>query len=37
MKTGTDTYIQWKQDDQDVVKSCNSYICHTSAKKKYPD
>ena len=34
MKTGTDTYIQWKQEhyDQDVVKSYNSYICDTLAR-----
>ena len=36
MKTGTDTYIQWKQEhyDQDVIKSYSSYIYHTPARKK---
>ena len=35
MKTGTDTYIQWKQEhcDQDVIKSYSSYICHTQPRK----
>ena len=35
MKTGTDTYIQWKQKhyDQDVIRSYSSYICHTLARK----
>ena len=35
MKTGTDTYIQRKQEhyDQDVIKSYNSYICHAPARK----
>ena len=34
MKTGNDTYIQWKQElyDQDVIKSY-SYICHTPTRK----
>ena len=35
MKIGTDTYIywKWKHYDQDVIKSCSSYICHTPARK----
>ena len=35
MKIGTDTYIQGKQEhcDQDVIKSCSSYICLTPARK----
>ena len=35
MKTGTDTYIQWKQEHyhQDVIKSYSSYICHNPARK----
>ena len=35
MKTGTDTYIQWKQEryDQDVIKSYSSCICLTPARK----
>ena len=35
MKTGTDTYIQWKQEHfgQDVIRSYSSYICHNPARK----
>ena len=35
MKTWNDTYIQGKQEhcDQDVIKSCSSYICLTPARK----
>ena len=35
MKTGIDTYIQWKQEhyDQDVIKSYSSYICDIPAGK----
>ena len=35
MKTGIDTYIQWKQEHygQDLIKSYSSYICHTLARK----
>ena len=38
MKTGTDTYIQWKQEhyDQDVIKSYSSYICHTPQLEQIP-
>ena len=34
MKTGTDTYIQWKWEhyDQYVIKSYSSYIYHTPAR-----
>ena len=36
MKTGTDTYIPWKQEysDQDVIKSRSNNICPTPAE--YP-
>ena len=35
MKTGTDTYVLWKQEHyhKDVMKSYSSYICHTPARK----
>ena len=35
MKTGTDTYIQWKQEhyDQDAIKSYCSQTCHLLARK----
>ena len=38
MKTGTDTYIQWKKEDydQDVIKSYSSYT-PTPQLEKYPD
>ena len=35
MKTGTDSYIQWKLEhyDQDVIKRYSRYICLTQARK----